>query len=319
VHALVFHEFGGAEVLRHEPMADPVPAAGQALVRMRAIGLNFADIYRRKGHYHLAGTPPWILGYEGAGEVVAAPAGSGLHPGQRVGFADSPFANAEMCAVDVDRLIALPHDIGFETAAGCLLQGLTAQYLCRDSHAVRAGDWAVVHAAAGGVGLLLTQILRHLGAHVVGIASTAEKRRAVREAGADVVLPTEGWLAATRSATGGRGADVVYDAVGATLADSLQAARTGGTVVFYGMAAGDPAPVDPRTLMDRSLTLVGGDLWNVLTSAQERRARAQELFAWIRSGEVTLRIAQTFALRDGAAAHRALEGRQVIGKIVLLP
>jgi len=319
VHALVFHEFGGADVLRHEQRPDPVPGPAQALVRMRAIGLNFADVYRRKGNYHLAGTPPWILGYEGAGEVVSAPAGSGLRAGQRVGFADSPFSNAELCAVDVDRLIPLPDDIAFETAAASLLQGLTAQYLCRDSVRVRAGDWTVVHAAAGGVGLLLTQILRHLGARVIGIASTKDKRQAVREAGAEHVIPTEDWLAAVQSLTGGRGADVVYDSVGATLRGSLDAARVGGTVVFYGMAAGDPAPVDPRLLMDRSLALVGGDLWNVLTTAQERRARAAELFGWIASGVVKVRVSATYPLREGAAAHRELEGRQVIGKIVLLP
>ena len=305
MHALVFHEFGGADVLRHEPRPDPVPGPAQALVRMRAIGLNFADVYRRKGNYHLAGTPPWILGYEGAGEVVSAPAGSGLRAGQRVGFADSPFSNAELCAVDVDRLIPLPDDIAFETAAASLLQGLTAQYLCRDSVRVRAGDWTVVHAAAGGVGLLLTQILRHLGARVIGIASTKDKRQAVREAGAEHVIPTEDWLAAVQSLTGGRGADVVYDSVGATLRGSLD--------------AGDPAPVDPRLLMDRSLALVGGDLWNVLTTAQERRARAAELFGWIASGVVKVRVSATYPLREGAAAHRELEGRQVIGKIVLLP
>jgi NADPH2:quinone reductase len=319
VHALVFHEFGSADVLRYEAVPDPVPGSGQALVRMRAIGLNFADVYRRKGNYHLAGTPPWILGYEGAGEVVVAPAGSGLRPGQRVGFADSPFSNAQLCAVDVERLIPLPDDIAFEAAAASLLQGLTAQYLCRDSYAVRAGDWAVVHAAAGGVGLLLVQMLRHLGARVVGIASSEAKQQAAREAGAEFVLPTDGWAQAVAALTGGRGADVVYDSVGTTLQDSLGAARIGGTVVFYGMAAGDPAPVDPRRLMDRSLALVGGDLWNVLTTADERRARAAELFDWIRSGAIRLRISQTHALRDGAQAHRALEGRQVIGKILLLP
>ncbi|HEY9024476.1 MAG TPA: quinone oxidoreductase [Burkholderiaceae bacterium] len=319
MHALVFREFGSADVLHHDEVPDPVPGPGQALVRMRAIGLNFADVYRRKGNYHLAGTPPWILGYEGAGEVVSAPAGSGLQAGQRVGFADSPFSNAELCAVDVDRLIPLPDAISFDTAAASLLQGLTAQYLCRDSCAVRPGDWAVVHAAAGGVGLLLTQILRHLGAHVIAIASTEAKRQAAREAGADVVLATEGWAQAVKPATGGRGADVVYDSVGATLRDSLDAARIGGTVVFYGMAAGDPAPVDPRLLMDRSLSLVGGDLWNVLTSAHERRARAAELFGWIASGVVKVRISRTHALRDGAQAHRELEGREVIGKIVLVP
>ena len=319
MHALVFHEFGDADVLRHDVVPDPVPGPGQALVRMRAIGLNFADVYRRRGNYHLAGSPPWILGYEGAGEIVAAPEDSGLRPGQRVGFADSPFANAALCAVDVSRLSPLPDEIAFETAAGCLLQGLTAQSLCRDSYAVRPGDWAVVHAAAGGVGLLLVQILKHLGARVIGIASTEAKRQAVREAGVDLVIPTGGWLQAVQSLTGGRGADVVYDSVGTTLRESLDAARTGGTVVFYGMAAGDPAPVDPRLLMDRSLTLVGGDLWNVLTTAQARRTRATELFGWIRSGAVALRISQTVALRDGAQAHRALESRQTIGKIVLLP
>ena len=319
MHALVFHEFGSADVLRYEQVPDPVPGPAQALVRMRAAGLNFADVYRRKGNYHLAGTPPWILGYEGAGEVVSAPAGSGLHAGQRVGFADSPFSNAELCAVDVDRLVPLPDEVSFETAAGSLLQGLTAQYLSRDSHAVRAGDWAVVHAAAGGVGLLLTQILRHLGARVVGIASTEAKRQAARDAGAEFVLPTECWVGALKAVTDGRGADVVYDSVGTTLQGSLDAARIGGTVVFYGMAAGDPAPVDPRLLMDRSLALVGGDLWNVLTTAQERRSRAAELFNWIRSGVVNVRVSRTHALRDGAQAHRELEGRQVIGKIVLLP
>jgi NADPH2:quinone reductase len=254
-----------------------------------------------------------------AAVAVRPPAGCGLHPGQRVGFADSPFSNAQLCVVDVDRLVPLPDFISFETAAGSLLQGLTAQYLCRDSYAVRAGDCAVVHAAAGGVGLLLVQMLKHLGARVVGIASTEDKRQAAREAGAQGVLPAEGWAQAVRSFNGGRGADVVYDSVGTTLRESLDAARVGGTVVFYGMAAGDPAPVDPRVLMDRSLRLVGGDLWNVLTTAEERQARAAELFGWIQSGAVKLRVSKTYPLRDGAQAHRDLEGRQVIGKIVLVP
>ena len=154
---------------------------------------------------------------------------------------------------------------------------------------------------------------------MVGLASTEDKRQALRRLVTEFVLPTEGWALAVKSLTQGRGADVVFDSVGTTLQDSLDTARIGGTVVFYGMAAGDPAPVDPRRLMDRSLALVGGDLWNVLTTARERRTRAAELFDWIRSGRVTVQVSRTHALRDGAQAHRELEGRQVIGKIVLLP
>lgn len=318
MHALLFEKFGGPDVLHWGEQPDPMPAPGQALVRMHSVGLNFADVYRRNGNYHLSGTAPWILGYEGAGVIERAAAGDHLFPaGTRVGFADMPYANAELVAVDLDKLIPLPDDITFDTAAATLLQGLTAQYLVTDSYAVRHGDVAVVHAAAGGVGLLLVQMLKARGAHVLGIASSEVKRAAVIAAGADAVAGYGDWLAGARELSAAHGADVIYDSVGRTLGDSLAAASIGGTVVFYGMAAGDPDPVDPRLLMDRSLTLTGGDLWNVLTSASIRRERAAALFAQIHAGQLQPNIAARFALSDGAKAHAYLESREAIGKVLL--
>jgi NADPH2:quinone reductase len=318
MHALLFEKFGGPDVLHWGERPDPILAPGQALVRMRSVGLNFADVYRRNGNYHLSGTAPWILGYEGAGVIETAAAGDTQFPaGTRVGFADMPYANAELVAVDLDKLIPLPDDITFDTAAAILLQGLTAQYLVTDSYKVRRGDVAVVHAAAGGVGQLLVQMLKALGAIVLGVASSASKRAAVLAAGADAACGYDELLAQAKRLGAGRGADVVYDSVGRTLGDSLAAARIGGTVVFYGMAAGDPDPVDPRLLMDRSLTLTGGDLWNVLTSASIRRERAAALFAQIRAGRLRPNIAARFPLSDGAKAHAYLESREAVGKVLL--
>jgi len=317
--ALTFSRFGGPEVLEYREVPDPVPGEGEALVRMHAIGLNFADVYRRKGNYHLKGNPPWIAGYEGTG-VVTEVNGEGLRVGDRVGFADVAFANAEQVAAPIDRLIPLPVGMSFETAAAVLLQGMTAQFLSRDSAPLAEGMTVVVHAAAGGVGRLLVQIAGLLGARVIGLASSEAKLAAVRADGADLAIAAgEGWVERVRSATAGRGADVVYDSVGITLLESLAVARTGGRVVFYGMAGGDPPPVDPRLLMDRSLTLTGGDLWNVLTSRAERLSRANELFGWLRGGQVKAGQPRVFALRDGAQAHQALESRLTTGKILLIP
>lgn len=319
--ALVFERFGGPEVLEVREVADPAPRPGHAVVRMEAIGLNFADVYRRKGNYHLVGEPPYIAGYEGAG-VIESLAGEGpFAVGERVAFADSPFANAERVSVPYEKLIPLPGDIPAETAAALLLQGLTAQYLTRDSHRVRPGEWVLVHAAAGGVGLLLVQIAKGLGARVLGLTSSREKARAVSEAGADTVaLDSEDWVAVAceLSAPAG-GVDVVYDSVGSTLLRSFEAARLGGHVVFYGMAGGDPPLVDPRMLMDTSKSLTGGDLWNVLRSAEDRRSRAAELFEWVRDGRLKVHVAARFPLAEGAAAHAFLESRRSSGKILLIP
>jgi NADPH2:quinone reductase len=319
VRALVFDRFGGPEVLELREVPDPVPSPGHAIVRTQAIGLNFADVYRRRGNYHLVGEPPWIAGYEGAGIVESVDGEGPFRIGDRVGFADSPLANAAEVSIPFDKLIPLPEDISAETAAASLLQGLTAQYLTRDSHPVRPGESVLVHAAAGGVGLLLVQIAKALGARVLGVTSSDAKARAVLEAGADAVALTgEDWVGAAHALAPG-GVDVAYDSVGGTLMQSFEAVRTGGHVVFYGMAGGEPSLVDPRMLMDTSKSLTGGDLWNVLRTAEDRRSRAAELFGWIRDGRLQVHVAARFPLAEGAAAHAFLESRQSSGKVLLIP
>jgi NADPH:quinone reductase len=319
--ALIFEKFGGPEVLQYSDIPDPVIKENEILVRMKAIGLNFADIYRRKGNYHLAGQPPYILGYEGAGIVEKVGTDiTTIKVGDRIAFADVPFANAELVAVPLAKAIPLPDTISFETASSVLLQGLTAHYLTKDSYEIKPGNSILVHAAAGGVGQILIQIAKLLGSQVIGLTSSVEKSKAAFSTGADhVFLYGKDWVEEIKKITSGNGVDVVYDSVGSTLEDSFKAAKTGGTVVFYGMAGGDPAPVDPRMLMDTSKTLTGGDLWNVLTSLEERKARSNELFDWIIKGKIKIQEPTIFSLHDGSDAHRLLESRKAIGKILLKP
>jgi len=319
--ALVFETFGGPEVLQYKEIADPSITDDELLVRTKAVGLNFADIYRRKGNYHLAGQPPFILGYEGAGVVEKVGANiDNIRVGDRIAFADVPFANAELVAVPRDKAILLPADISFETAAAILLQGLTAQYLVTDSYAIQRGDTVLIHAAAGGVGQNLIQMAKLKGANVIGLTSSKEKAQVATTIGADhVFLYKEQWVQKVKETTGGQGVHVVYESVGSTLQESFEATKIGGTVVFFGMSGGDPVAVDPRMLMDTSKTLTGGDLWNVLTSFEERKIRAQQLFDWLIEGMITMQEPTIFALEDGAKAHALLESRKSIGKIVLQP
>ena len=328
MRALEFCRFGGPEVLALGERPVPELAPGTALVRTHAIGLNYADVYRRQGNYHLEGEPPWVLGYEAAGviEALVPPAETaGAQPswvcavGDRVAFADVPHANAELVRAPLDRLVPVPDALGLDTAAAVLLQGLTAQYLIDDSRALRAGETVLVHAAAGGVGLLLVQLATLRGARVMALSSSDEKLAAARAAGAtEVARYDSDWVAAAK-AFGAGGVDVVYDSVGTTLWDSLAAARIGGQVVFYGRAGGEPPMVDPRRLMDRSQTLTGGDLWNVLTSHEARLVRSRALFAAVCNGQLAVHIAARVPLADGASAHRLLESRRTSGKVLLIP
>ncbi|MFJ8531007.1 quinone oxidoreductase family protein [Bacillus sp. NPDC094106] len=319
--ALCFEEFGNADVLKYQEVPDPIIKPKEILVRTKAIGLNFADIYRRRGDYHLAGKPPYILGYEGSGIVErVGNEVSNINVGDRVAFADVPFANAELVTVPKEKVIPLPDSISFNTASSVLLQGLTAHYLTKDSYKIKEGDVVLVHAAAGGVGQLLVQMIKLQGGQVIGLTSSKEKANVAYSAGADyVLLYTEAWCEKALKITKGLGVDAVYESVGSTLEESFKATRIGGTVVFYGMAGGNPAPIDPRMLMDTSKTLTGGDLWNVLTTYEERKKRSQQLFDWITAGKLNIQNPTTFSLKNGAEAHRLLESRKSTGKILLIP
>ncbi|MEH7281651.1 quinone oxidoreductase, partial [Bacillus toyonensis] len=242
------------------------------------------------------------------------------NPGDRIAFADVPFANAELVAVPSEKAIPLPDSIPFETAASVLLQGLTAHYLTKDSYQIKQGDVALVHASAGGVGQLLIQIIKILGGKVIGLTSSKEKAKVATLAGADrVFLYTEEWHTKVLEVTNDAGVNVVYESVGSTLEESFKVTKVGGTVVFYGMAGGNPVPVDPRMLMDTSKTLTGGDLWNVLTTFEERKQRSTQLFDWITTGKLNIASPTTFSLQNGARAHELLESRKSTGKILLIP
>ncbi|MGG4170046.1 quinone oxidoreductase [Rossellomorea vietnamensis] len=319
--ALIFEKFGGPDVLHYQEIDSLQMESDDVLVEMKAIGLNFADVYRRKGNYHLAGDPPYICGYEGAGVVKQVGTNvTGINVGDRIAFADVPYANAELVAVPKEKAIPLPDEISYETAASLLLQGLTAHYLTKDSYSIKRGDTVLVHAAAGGVGQLLVQIIKILGGTVIGLTSSEEKRQAALAVGADhMFLYSEDWKQKVQDVTSGNGVDVVYESVGSTLMDSFESTRIGGTVVFFGMAGGDPVSVDPRMLMDTSKTLTGGDLWNVLTSREERVTRSHELFGWIQEGKLKVSEPTVFPLSEGAKAHEYLESRKSTGKILLIP
>lgn len=317
--ALVFETFGSPEVLSYREVPDPEPEPGHVVLDMKAIGLNFADIYRRRGNYALAGQSPHIAGYEGAGIVSAVGVGvEGIAVGDRIGFADVPFANATKVLVPLENAIPLPPDIGFTDAAAILLQGLTAQYLSEDSYSVQSGEWVLVQAAGGGVGQLLTRMCVSRGANVIAMASTPEKRKLATAAGASLTLGyQDNWASVARDLSGG-GVHVAYDSVGTTLAQSLDAVRTRGTAVTFGMAGGDIPHVDPRKLMETSKSLVGGDLWNFLTDRSERLNRAARLFDAVRRDLIGVPRIEFFQLSDGTNAHRRLEERAFSGKVIMV-
>lgn len=317
--ALTFSTFGNSDVLEYIDIPDPQLKHDEILVEMKAIGLNFADVYRRKGNYHLKGNPPFIAGYEGSGIVINTNNHSKFKIGDRVAFADVPFANAELVAVNINHVIPLPEAIDFETGASILLQGLTAHYLATDSHKTSKGETVIIHAVAGGVGQFLTQISKLLGATVIGLTSSSDKAKIAIEQGANYVfLYNDNWKAAIFKVAP-NGADVVYDSIGSTLNDSFEVTKNCGQVVFFGMAGGDPEPVDPRMLMDTSKTLTGGDLWSYLTTREERIKRANQLFTWITEGKISLATPTSFKLSKGKQAHDYLESRKSTGKIILIP
>lgn len=320
--AIRVHAPGGPEALRLEDLPEPEPKAGEALVRVEAAGVNFIDVYHRTGLYKAP--LPVTLGQEGAGVVEAVGAGvADVRPGDRVAWASVFGAYAEKAVVPAERLVPVPEGMSSRQAAAAMLQGMTAHYLACSTYPLKAGDVALVHAAAGGVGLLLCQIGRMRGARVLGTVSTPEKAALAREAGADITIDytTQDFAVEARRATDGRGADVVYDSVGKTTFErSLASLAPRGMLVLFGQSSGPVAPIDPQVLSQKgSLYLTRPTLAHYTATRADLTARAREVLDWVRQGRLRLRVEHEFPLRDAAAAHRALEGRTTTGKVLLIP
>ena len=317
--ALTLTTFGSSEVLVYKEISDPILKEGEILVEMRAIGLNFADIMRRNGTYPMRGQAPYINGYEGAGIVKDSNHHPRFKAGDRVAFADVPFANAELVAVPFEQAIPLPDEISFETAASIMLQGLTAHFLTADSHKIKPGETALIHAAAGGVGQLLIQICRLLGARVIGLTSSNDKKEVALSLGADAVfLYSDDWKSQVLEVYP-EGVDVVYESVGTTMETSLAVTRILGQVVLFGLAGGKLELGNPLWIIAHSKTITGGDLWNYLTSAEERMRRSKEFFDWVIAGKIKVSPPNIFKLSEGRQAHDHMEDRKSTGKILLIP
>ena len=320
--AIRIHEHGGADVLRLEDRPDPVPGAGQVLVRVEAAGVNFIDTYQRSGAYTVP--LPHGLGMEGAGTVLATGPGSSTPAvGDRVAWTNVPGSYATHVLVPAERTVPVPPGMDPSLAAASMLQGLTAHYLAHSTYALKPLDACLVHAAAGGVGLLLTQMAKRAGARVFGTVSTAEKARLAEEAGADVVIryTEEDFVPTVRRLTEEKGVQVVYDSVGRDTFDrSLQCLAPRGVLALFGQSSGAVPPVDPQVLAARgSLFLTRPTLGHYVASREELLSRAADLFAWIAEGLLKVRVHATFPLAEAARAHRELEGRRTMGKLLLVP
>ncbi|MDR7552543.1 MAG: quinone oxidoreductase [Armatimonadota bacterium] len=320
--AVRIHETGGPEVLHCEEVPRPAPGPGQALVRLHAAGVNFLDIYHRTGLNPLP--LPAILGNEGAGVVEAiGPGVTEVAPGDRVAFTNVLGSYAEFVVAPAWRLVPIPGTCDFRQAAAAMLQGMTAHYLTHTTYPLRPGEWALVHAAAGGVGALLVQLARRRGARVIATVSTEEKAAVAREAGADVcvIYTREDFVQAAKQATEGAGVQVVYDSVGKdTFERGLDCLAVRGVMVLYGQASGPVAPVDPRVLNAKgSLFLTRPSLHHYTRTRAELLARAGDVLQWVQDGSLRLRIDRTYPLAEAAEAHRRLEGRAALGKLLLVP
>lgn len=320
MRAIQVRENGGPEVLTVAELPAPEPGPGEVLVDVEAAGINYIDTYRRSGAYPV--TTPFVPGNEGAGTVRAVGADvSGFAVGDRVGWTNTLGSYAEQVAVPSDEALPIPDGLDTETAAAVLLQGMTAHYLATSTYPVGDGDWALVHAAAGGVGLLLTQIVKLRGGRVLGTTSTAEKAGLARAAGADEVASYDDFADRARELTGGEGFPVVYDGVGrATFDRGLQALRPRGLMVLYGAASGPVPPIDLQVLNPAgSLFVTRPTLAHYTRTREELRSRSDELFGWIRDGRLDVRVGGRYALGDAGQAHADLEGRRTTGKLLVLP
>ncbi len=323
-HAIRFNKTGGPEVLQWEEVNVPQPGPGEALIRHKAVGLNYIDTYHRTGLYPMP--LPSGIGLEAAGVVEAVgPGVTDVKPGDRVAYANGPIgAYSELKVHPVDRLVKVPEGISFEQAASMMLQGLTVQYLLRRLHVVpKAGDTVLWHAAAGGIGLIACQWAKALGVNVIGTVSSEEKAALAREHGAahTVIYTKEDFVAKVNEITGGRKVPIVYDSVGKdTFVKSLDCLHVRGLMVSFGNSSGPVAPTDLGILATKgSLYVTRPTLMGYVSRREELVAAARELFDMVLSGKVKITPRQTYALKDAAQAHRDLEGRKTTGSTVLLP
>jgi len=320
--AIRVHAPGGPEALRYEDVAQPSPAAGQVLVKVEAAGVNYIDVYQRNGLYKVA--TPFTLGQEAAGVVSAVGAGvTDPKVGDRVVYASILGAYAEYAVVPADRVVVLPEGVTTRQAAAVMVQGMTAHYLACTTYPLKTGDTCLVHAAAGGVGLLLCQVASRRGARVIGTVSTREKAALARDAGArDVILYTEqDFEAEAKRLTGGLGLQVVYDSVGKTTFEKgLNCLTRRGMMVLYGQSSGPIGSFDPQVLSQKgSLFLTRPTIAHYIATRAELVTRAGEVLSWLKSGTLKLRIEHEFSLAEAAEAHRALEARKTTGKLLLIP
>jgi NADPH2:quinone reductase len=316
------YEHGGPEVLRLETVADPGPAEGEVLVRLEAIGVNFIDIYNRTGLYKPA--LPFTPGSEGAGSVVAIGSGvTDVRVGDRVASEGLRAAYAELALAPVAKVIKLPNEVDPSDAAAVMLQGMTAHYLATSTFPLGPGDWCLIHAAAGGTGLLLTQIARRRGARIIATVGSEAKAALAREAGAEQIIlyATQDVVTEVKRITGGAGVRVAYDSVGrSTWEGSLDSLARRGMLVLFGQSSGPVPPIDPLLLMRKgSLYLTRPTLHNYVHTREELEARAADLFHWMADGLLQVRIDRRFPLALAADAQAALESRGTSGKVLLIP
>ena len=320
--AIQMTETGGPEVMKYTDVKDPEPGPGQALVHIKAAGVNYTDVYSRSGVNHPA-TLPAIPGIEGSGVVLKLGEGvTEVAVGDRVAYSSGPGSYAEVGAIPAWRLMKVPESLTFEQAAAAMLQGMTAHYLSHDAYPLKPGDTALIHAGAGGVGQLLIQMAKIRGAEVITTVSTGEKAEIAKAAGADhvVMYTSQDFAEEVKRITDGQGVQVVYDAVGvATFDQSIASLAVRGYMISYGAAAGPVPPVPLATLNPKSLFLSRPTLVSYTLTREEIAMRSGAIFDWIGSGKLKLSISQTFPLSEAAESHRQLEGRLTTGKLLLIP
>jgi len=320
--AIQVKQTGGPEVMELVELPVPVPKANEVAVKLAASGVNFIDVYHREGRYKVP--LPFTPGQEGAGTVTAVGADvTSVKVGDRVAWCHLLGAYAEYSVVVADRLVPIPAGVTDQQAAAAMLQGMTAHYLAYDTYPLKRGDTVLVHAAAGGVGLLLTQMAHNIGARVIATVSTDEKAKLAREAGADEIIfyTKSDFEAETKQLTGGKGVDVVYDSVGKTTFEKgLNILRPRGMMVLYGGSSGAAPAIDPIILTQKgSLYLTRPSLGNYIATREDLVARSSAVFGMITSGKLKLRIEHTYPLSEAQQAHRDLEGRKTTGKLLLIP